>query len=143
MFKSIEEAAQNFCIHQIRSPYTLKDGINDKRTLIAYLDINTQENKKYRVYIIADEGFIQRVAKLYLEEDQSDEETLKDMMLETANLIVGSAKVLAQDDNDALEYTIETPHFEKIGSFDYEYDSAKTITVDNDDLTIAIKEIDA
>jgi len=142
MLKSIEEATKNFCIHQIRAPHELKDGITDKRTLIAYIDIETQDSKKHRVYIASDENFMQRVSKLFLEEDESDEETLKDMALETANLIIGSAKVIAEEE-DKNPYTISTPHFEKIGEFDYEYDQAKTIAVENDELTIAVKELNA
>jgi len=140
MIQTIEEASKNFCIHQIRVPHEIKDGISDKRTLIAYIDIDTQEDTKYRVYIASDENFMQRVSKLFLEEDESDEETLIDMTLETANLIVGSAKVIAEEENKN-PYTINTPHFEKIGVFDYEFDQARVITVEDDELIIAIKEL--
>ena len=142
MLDTIKEAAENFCIHQIREPHELKDGVTKKRTLIAYIDIDTQESKKHRVYIASDKGFMQRVSKLFLEEDESDEETLKDMTLETANLIIGSAKVIAQDGN-SVAYDIGTPHFEKIGEFDFDIDESKTLRVDDDELTIAIKELDA
>ena len=59
--------------------------------------------------------------------------------LETANMIVGSAKVIAE--NSKTPYTINTPHFEKIGDFDFEYDDIKVIQVEDDKLTIAIKEL--
>jgi hypothetical protein len=85
---------------------------------------------------------MQRVSKLFLEEDESDEETLKDMMLETANLIIGSAKVIAQEKSDT-PYTIGTPKFEKIGAFNFDVDDSKTIKIGDDELTLAIKEIDA
>ena len=140
MLDTIKEAAENFCIHQIREPHELKDGSTQKRTLIAYIDINTQDSKKHRVYIASDEEFMQKVAKLFLEEDESDEETLKDMTLETANLIIGSAKVIAEKSKDP--YTIGTPKFEKIGEFDFNVDNAKTIKIGENELTIAIKEID-
>jgi len=141
MLDTIKEAAENFCIHQIRQPHELKDGSTDKRTLIAYIDIDTQEDKKYRVYIASDKEFMQRVSKLFLEEDESDEETLKDMTLETANLIIGSAKVIAEETNNN-PYTIGTPKFETIGEFNFDVDDSKTIKIGNDELTIAIKEID-
>ncbi len=142
MLDTIKEAAENFCVHQIREPHETQEGSTQKRTLIAYIDIDTQENKKYRAYIASDEDFMQRVSKLFLEEDQSDEETLKDMTLETANLIIGSAKVIAEE-TTKNPYTIGTPKFEKIGEFDFDVDDAQTIKIDNDELTIAIKEIDA
>ncbi len=140
MLTTIEKAAENFCIHQIREKHTVNDGITNKRTLIAYIDIITENTSKYRVYIASDEAFMQRVSFLFLEENESDAETLKDMTLETANLIIGSAKVIAEESN-FNPYTIGTPNFEKVGDFDFDFDDAKTIIVGKDEITIAIKEI--
>ncbi|MEA3330510.1 MAG: chemotaxis protein CheX [Campylobacterota bacterium] len=140
MLKTIIEASENFCIHQIREPYQVSDDIAKSRTLIAYIDIDTHNAQKFRVYIASDSKFMQRVSKLFLEEDDSDEETLIDMTLETANLIVGSAKVIAEEENINL-YNIGTPHFLKIDSFDFEYDQAKVIKVEDDEMIIAIKEL--
>ena len=140
MLKTIIEASENFCIHQIRLPHEVNDNISKTRTLIAYIDIDTHDGQKHRVYVASDSNFMQRVSKLFLEEDESDEETLIDMTLETANLIVGSAKVIAEEAN-LNTYTINTPHFEKIDVFDFEYDQAKVIKVENDELIIAIKEL--
>jgi len=140
MLKTIQTASENFCIHQIRIEHKVDDCVSKKRTLIAYIDIDTQDDKKYRAYIASDEAFMQRVSYLFLEEEKSDEETLIDMTLETANLIIGSAKVIAEEENKN-PYTIGTPHFEKFGKFDFEVDQAKTLIVGDDELTIAIKEL--
>ena len=140
MINTILEASKNFCIHQIRSECKVKDEISTKRTLIAYIDIQTQTGTSHRVYIASDKNFMQRISKLFLEEDESDDETLMDMTLETANLIVGSAKVIAEE-ADENPYTIATPHFVKVDVFDFEYDQAKLIVVENDEMLIAIKEI--
>jgi len=140
MLKTIVEASKNFCAHQIRVPCKLSDKITKIRTLIAYVDIDTHNGQKHRVYIASDSNFMQRVSKLYLDEDESDEETLIDMALETTNLLVGSAKVIAEEAN-GNQYTISTPHFEKIDIFDFEYDQAKLIKVENDELIVAIKEL--
>jgi len=140
MLKSIEEAAKNFCIHQIREPHEIEDGLTKERTLIAYIDIQAEDTKKYRVYIASQKSFTQRISMLFLEEEQSDEETLIDMTLETANLIIGSAKVIAESDAQN-SFTIGTPHFEKFDHFDFEYDEAKTISVASDKISIAIKEL--
>lgn len=139
MLKTIIQASENFCIHQIRNPHTLSTTIPKKRTLIAHIDIQTKELKNFRVYLASDLGFMQRVTKVFLEEDESDEETLIDMTLETTNLIIGSAKVLAQSAD--ISYTIATPCFEKVDIFDIEFDEAKTIKIENDEMVIAIKEI--
>lgn len=140
MLKTIIQASENFCIHQIREPYVISDGINEKRTLIAYIDIEAKNGKKHRVYIASDEKFMQRISKLFLEEDESDEETLIDMTLETTNMIIGSAKVIAEE-SDENPYIINTPHFEKIDHFDFEYDEAKILKIENDEMIIAIKEL--
>ena len=140
MLSTIEEASKNFCIHQIRAEHSIKDGVCDKRTLIAYIDIDVEDGSKHRVYIASDQKFMQKVSFLFLEEEESDEETLIDMTLETANLIIGSAKVLAEE-AQKNPYTIQTPHFEKIGAFDFEYDKAKCISIDDAQLMIAIKEL--
>ena len=76
MLKTILKASENFCIHQIRAPYEIVNGVSQKRTLIAYIDIETQESTKFRVYVASEYSFMQRVSKLFLEEDESDEETL-------------------------------------------------------------------
>jgi hypothetical protein len=140
MLKTIVEACENFCQHQIRLPSTIEDVQTKKRTLIAYLDINTADGSQHRVYIAAEPSFVQRVSKLFLEEDESDEETLIDMILELANLIVGSAKVIAAENGDS-SYTIDTPHFLKTDIFDFSYDFSKTLRVENDAIIIAIKEL--
>jgi hypothetical protein len=140
MLQTIIEASENFCIHQIRAPYKIYDGIHQKRTLIAYIDIDTKKGKKYRVYLASEINFMQRITKLFLEEDQSDEQTLIDMALETVNLIVGSAKVIAEE-SQCNAYTINTPHFLHIGTFDATYEESKILNVQGDEMIIAIKEL--
>lgn len=140
MLNIIIEASKNFCIHQIRAPHEVHDNVTEMRTLIAYIDIETQNSTKYRVYIGASPSFAQRISTLLLEEDESDEDTLVDMILETANLIVGSAKVLAENSGES-SYTMSTPHFEKIDNFNFEYDTAKVLKVEDDEMIIAIKEL--
>ncbi|WP_373071116.1 chemotaxis protein CheX [Sulfurimonas sp.] len=139
MFNNIIKAAENFCIHQIRSEYTTNEELNKDRTLIAYIDIDANSGEKHRVYIIAEKAFVQKVSYIFLEEEESDDETLHDMLLETTNLIVGSAKVLAEESDES--YNINTPFFEKDGNFDFEYDSLKSFIIDDSKLSIAIKEL--
>lgn len=140
MLNIIIEASKNFCIHQIRAPHEIVDNITKMRTVIAYIDIETLSGKKHRVCIGASPSFAQRISTLLLEEDESDEDTLIDMTLETTNLIVGSAKVLAENLSE-YSYTMSTPHFEKIDDFDFEYDHAKVLKIEDDEMIIAIKEI--
>ncbi|MCK4737452.1 MAG: chemotaxis protein CheX [Sulfurimonas sp.] len=140
MLKAIIEASEKFCIHQIRVPHETHDNVSKMRTLIAYIDIETLDKINHRVYVGASPSFAQRISTLFLEEDESDEETLIDMMLETVNQIVGSAKVIAEEEN-ANPFVISTPHFEKIDLFDFDYDQVKVIKVEDDEMIIAIKEL--
>ncbi|MDY0117682.1 MAG: chemotaxis protein CheX [Sulfurimonadaceae bacterium] len=141
MLETIIKAAENFCIHQIREPYTISQRLEKKRTLIAYIDIETVGSTQYRVYIAFDPLFVQKIAKVFLEEDESDEETLIDMALETVNLIVGNAKVLVQSTQKG-SFNIETPHFVKFDTFSMVGKVAQVFTIDSHTMTIAIKELD-
>jgi CheY-specific phosphatase CheX len=140
MLKNIIIAAENFCVHQIREEHSLNDSLPKTKTLIAYIDIEANDSKKYRVYIATEHGFAQRVSKIYLEEDESDEETLIDMVLELANLIIGSAKVLAESEGKN-PFSISTPNFEKVDMFDFSYEESKVIVVGKDKMVIALKEL--
>ncbi len=139
MFNTILKAAENFCIHQIRSEHTVNEASTDLRTVIAYIDTKSEHSSTYRVYVACDEVLIQQLSELFLGEDESDEETLIDMALETANMIVGSAKVLASEEED-IHFNISTPHFVKIDPFDLECDEKRLIEVNGQSMIIAIKE---
>jgi len=140
MLNSIEKAAKNFCLHQLAIECNSIETNTKKRTFIAYIDISLKDKNKYRIYIAANESFIQSVATLFLEEEKSDETTLEDMALETANLIIGSAKVIAEDSNQP--YEIGTPYFHNIDVFDLAYDEIKILSSGKNELILAIKEID-
>lgn len=141
MLETIIKAAENFCIHQIREPYTISQRLEKKRTLIAYIDIETIGSVKYRVYIAFEPPFVQKIAKVFLEEDESDEETIIDMALETVNLIVGNAKVLSTSTQKG-SFNIETPHFVKFDTFSMAGKVAQVFTIDSHTMTVAIKETD-
>ncbi len=141
MINSIELAAKNFCTHQLGIKCKNREKYNGMRTFIAYIDIVVKNKEKYRVFLAANEEFIQSVATLFLEEEKSDEETLKDMTLETANLIIGSAKVLAQESESP--YDIGTPYFQDVTAFSIACDEIVTLSNGESELIIAIKELDA
>lgn len=140
MLPTILQAAENFCIHQIRLPHTITKMSDKKRTLIAYLDIETKNGMKHRAYLGCDNVLIQHIAEIFLGEDSSDEETLMDMLLETTNMIIGSAKVLAEG-SDVNAFTISTPHFLKEDYFTMPYDGIHTFQVANGEMVIAIKAL--
>lgn len=140
MLPTILQAAENFCMHQIRLPHTTAKISDKKRTLIAYLDIETQNGDKHRAYLGCDNVLIQHIAEIFLGEENSDEETLMDMLLETTNMIIGSAKVIAEV-SDSNAFKISTPHFLKEDYFTMPYDGMHTVQVANGEMLIAIKAL--
>jgi chemotaxis protein CheY-P-specific phosphatase CheC len=140
MINIIGESAINFCHHQMGLDCQELDHYGKKEALIAYIDVTHDHTQKVdRVYIVCEKSFVQKITEAMLFEEESDEETLIDMILETTNLIVGSAKVLAQESKD-IHFTISTPHYEKEDIFDYEYDQIKIINSNGADMIIALKE---
>lgn len=140
MLPTILQAAENFCIHQIGLPHTTTGLSDKKRTLIAYLDIETKSGSKHRAYLGCDNVLIQYIAEIFLGEENSDEETLTDMLLETTNMIIGSAKVIAES-SDINPFTISTPHFLIEDYFTMPYDGIHTVQVANGEMMIAIKAL--
>ena len=139
MFESVIEAAKNFCIHQLDVTPDIVEkelSINDG-AIVAYIDIEDKHDK-YRIYLIGTKEFVQMVAKVFLEEETSDTETLLDMAMECTNMIVGHAKVLAQDKD--LNFNISTPHIEKIENFCEDVDNIKTVVCNNNELYICMKK---
>lgn len=140
MLPTILQAAENFCKHQIGLPHTIAEMSDKKRTLIAYIDIETKCGIKHRTYLGCDDVLIQHIAEIFLGEESSDKETLTDMLLETTNMIIGSAKVLAEE-SDVNPFTISTPHFLKEDYFTVPYDGIHTVQVANGEMVIAIKAL--
>lgn len=137
MLNYITKAAENFCVHQIRQEPHISDGISKKRTLIAYIDI--ESNTTHRVYLSCDEIMMRQICDIFLMEEDADEATMQDMILETANMIIGSAKVIASEEDD-VHFNIATPFFEAIDIFSIDVDASKLIKIGDNEMMIAIKE---
>lgn len=140
MLQTIIEAATNFCHEQLgvekielHETKHLESG-----ALVAYIDIEVQQNDIYRVYLAAEKDFVQFVAQIFLEEDESDEETIMDMAMECTNLIVGSAKVIAS--KKGVDFNISTPHLEKVEAFTHNFDEAALLECNGKTLFIALEE---
>ena len=141
MLPIIVEAAANFCIHQIRLPYDIRESSEKKRTLFAYIDIETLNGEVHRAYIGCDPMLIQTIAEVFLGEETSDEQTLVDMLLETTNMIVGSAKVLAGELYETT-VSIATPYFlSEEESSALRPDDSKYIGIDGGEMTIALQRL--
>ena len=141
MLQTIMEAAENFCKEQLGSNEIEVSKETDFKSgaLVAYIDIETKRDEKYRAYLAAERGFVQFVAKIFLEEEESDEETIMDMAMECTNLIVGSAKVIASE--KGLDFTISTPHLEQVDAFEHTFDEAGLLECNGRALFIALAKI--
>jgi hypothetical protein len=62
------------------------------------------------------------------------------MLLETTNMIVGSAKVLSEEQQTS-SFTISTPYFSEHDYFTMNTDGYHTLYVANGEMTIAIKAL--
>ena len=138
MLSLILQAAENFCIHQIRESHETQECIPKKRTLIAYLDIEVHSGEKYRTYVGCDEILLQCITEIFLGEETSDTETLRDMLLETTNMIVGSAKVLSGE-SCIHSFTISTPHYMSDDVSTIAFDECSTLCVAGGEMLIAFK----
>lgn len=141
MLPIIVEAATNFCLHQIRLPYDFVAESAKKRTLLAYIDIETANGNTHRAYIGCDAMLIQTIAEIFLGEDDSDEQTLTDMLLETTNMIVGSAKVLAGELYETT-MTIATPFvLSHEGFTSLQLNEIQCIDINGGEMTIALQRL--
>lgn len=139
MIDLITKAAENFFTHQINLSCTVTDGQTKMRTVIASIDIESEDHSSYRVYIAYSKGILQTITNLFLGEDANDTETLNDMALETVNQIVGSAKVLAARERD-IHFNIAIPNLEHRDISDIGCEQTRLIRIDDQEVMIAIKE---
>ncbi len=140
MINFITTASENFFQHQIGTtciPFSHESA--SERTILAYIDIRSVSNSVYRVYIAMGAPLLSQITELFLGEENPDEDTLKEMLLETTNMIVGSAKVLAEDSGDA--FSIETPLIEQHMISNLACHDIRHLKIDNHIMTIAMKEL--
>ncbi len=140
MIDDIIAAAHNFAQHQLDSSCMLVDDIPEVRTLIAYIDITDQNGALYRVYVACDETLMRIIAFLFLGEEESDEVTLRDVALEVANMVIGSAKVISEE-RGTNPFSIGTPHFVAHERFDLAYDALAALRIKTESMLIALKEL--
>ena len=138
MLESILKAIENFCTHQLRSSSKILDTKIPHDNLTAtFIDVD-KEDEKYRISFLMDNNFLQAVAKVFFDEDESDEETLKDVALECTNLIVGSAKVIALKEQNSFE--IATPFIKKYEDIK-EFDIIKVISCNDNEIYISVEKL--
>ena len=116
MISIIIEAAENFLQNQIDLKTNKTDTLSKLRTVIASIDVKMDDGEVKTVYLGFNEALIKEIVSVYLMEDDADDSTMQDMALESANMIVGSAKVLAEN-AEKEHFMITTPTFVAIEEF--------------------------
>jgi len=140
MLPIILQAVENFCIHQLHLPCERATDTSQKRTLLAYIDIEADDGTLHRAFVGCDTILIQTIAEMFLGEDESDEQTLIDMLLETTNMIVGSAKVLAEESYER-SITIATPFYAADGAEENSFDEIEHLSIENGEMMIALQRL--
>ncbi len=139
MISLIVQAAENFLQDQIELDTHKTDSLSQLRTLFASIEIKMDDGDMKTVYLGFNETLIKEIVSVYLMEDDADDETMKDMALESTNMIVGSAKVLAEN-ADKEHFMITTPKLEAIEEFDSSgYSELSILKTDKESLVIGIK----
>jgi len=116
MVSIIIQAAENFLRDQIQLVPEETDALSQLRTVIAFIDIKMDDGAVKTVYLGFNEILLKEIVSVYLFEDEADEQTMIDMALESTNMIVGSAKVLAEQ-AEKEHFMITTPEFKAIEEF--------------------------
>ena len=106
MIDYITKAAEHFIEHQIRAEYASVPVFTSANSVSTYIEILI-DSQTQKVFLTYDKELLQRIATIYIMEENCDDKTLEEMALETTNMIVGSAKTLAAEDE--CHFNIKTP----------------------------------
>jgi len=118
MVSIIIQAAENFLRDQIQLVPKEADALSQLRTVIASIDVKMDNAEIKTIYLGFNEALLKEIVSVYLFEDEADEQTMIDMALESTNMIVGSAKVLAEQ-AEKEHFMITTPEFKAIEEFQH------------------------
>ena len=142
MISIIIEAAENFLLNQIELTSKKSNSLSSQsqmRTLIASMDVEMDNGDTKTVYLGFNETLVKEIISVYLMQKNPDAETMQDMVLESTNMIVGSAKVLAEE-ADTDNFSITTPKFKDIEEFiDCNCNETSVLSTPKDSLVIGIK----
>ncbi len=139
MISIIIEAAENFLHNQIELSTKKTDTLSQMRTVVASIDVKMDDGEVKCIYLGYNEKLVKEIVSVYLMEDDADEQTMIDMALESTNMIVGSAKVLAEE-AEKEHFMITTPKFERIEDFNCcECSEYSILQTAKEGLVIAIK----
>lgn len=109
MKKAVIQATENFCATILS--LTLQNAKYKGKNFYGTA-ISLYENKiEHTWYLFFKRDTINEIAKNLLFEDNLCEDDLDDLLKEVSNQILGSAKVLLEEQNPHIHYQLSTPEF--------------------------------
>ncbi len=103
----------------------------------------SKKDKAYSFFLCMGEPMLKRLSSHLLFEDNPDQDTIIDLLNESANLIIGNAKVLWEEEEHAVNLQLTTPEyqgfFEK--NFSKEFEKKLFFEADSDAIMIGIEMV--
>jgi CheY-specific phosphatase CheX len=116
MEKFIIQAVDNFFRDNLNFDTTVKDSIELRSSYVSKISLG-YEDKDEVFYLILDSELSKEIASTMLFDEEPDDETIKDLVNETANLIIGNLKMIICEAKGLDDIELSTPKY--LGCFEY------------------------
>ena len=117
MKEYIEKSVGNFFKENLAFETCAKDDIDLQSVYISKISLNYSD-KDENFYLILDSKLAKEISSVMLFDDDPDIDTIKDLVNETANLIIGNLKMVICEDKGVDDIELSTPKY--IGYFEHE-----------------------
>ena len=134
-----DKAVENFFQNTLELPCQNEQREQLSEIYTTQITIN-HEGKEYQFFICMGEKMLKTLSQHLLFEDNPDQETLIDLLNESANLIIGNAKVLWEESDAGVNLKLTTPEYQ--GYFEQnlskEFDKKLFFNADSESIMIGI-----
>jgi len=117
MEKFIIQAVDNFFRDNLNFDTTVEDSIELRSSYVSKISLG-YEDKDEVFYLILDSDLSKEIASTMLFDEEPDDETIKDLVNETANLIIGNLKMIICEAKGIADIELSTPKY--LGYFECE-----------------------
>jgi len=118
MRELIIKSVENFFRENLAFDTVSKEKIELRSVYISKISLGF-EDKDENFYLILGSSLVKEIASAMLFERDPDDDTIKDLVNETANLIIGNLKMLLCEDSGLDDIELSTPEF--LGYFEHEF----------------------
>lgn len=109
MIDTIDKATQSFFTNIIS--LKIEDAKSVGKNFYGAAIAMYENSSEHQWYFLFKKDTLNEFSKALLFEDNLNEDDLDDLVKEVANLIIGSAKVILEENNTNINYKIGTPDF--------------------------------